>query len=168
MGGEERAPSVERSDLLGGPIVQLLVDRCGARRVDGSGSRLRLGRRGSLLGGKTSLDRTTWDAEAGVVAAEPKLSTRRKSCGLNVAQPNSLAKRATSSLEGLLRSRTRRSASRLQISSGAEGTTSLPREGAAGRAASLAGFASGDTLFETSAAAGAGAKEPKVSIRTKS
>ena len=42
MGGEKRAPSLERPDPLGNPIVKLLVDKRCSRRVDGDNVRCRL------------------------------------------------------------------------------------------------------------------------------
>ena len=42
MGGEERAPSLERPDPFGNPIVKLLVDKRCSRRIDRDNVRCRL------------------------------------------------------------------------------------------------------------------------------
>ncbi len=49
MSGEERAPSVERSNSLSNPIVELLVDKRRPCRVDAGVSRFRPHRRNGLL-----------------------------------------------------------------------------------------------------------------------
>src|SRR3984957_8860166 len=105
-------------------------------------------------------------ASAGGGPPPPKRSISPRSCGRSFSQPNSFAKRAASSPEGLLRSRARRSPSRLQTSSAVSAAASVPGEGRPGRAAWLTAFASGDAPFETSGAAGAGVFSAENSLGT--
>jgi hypothetical protein len=93
-------PQAVQGGLLGGAV---------ARRLLRFGRRLRRGRRIRKWG------------RAGAGIAKPRLSIRRESCGRNFSQLSSLAKREASSLVGLARRRTRRSASRSQSASGERG-----------------------------------------------
>jgi hypothetical protein len=126
----------------------------------------RIGGKAEALGAEPSITGVLGGLATGAVAESSKLSIRRRSCGRNFSQPNSFAKRAACSLEGLLRSRSRRTPSRLQISSEVSAETAVLGRGDGGNTISSAALAFEKAwAFDASRAACAGAAYSKLSIR---
>jgi hypothetical protein len=117
----------------------------------------RIGGMAEALGAEPSITGGVGGLAAGAVAESSKLSIRRRSCGRNFSQANSFAKRAACSLEGLLRSRSRRTPSRLQISSEVRAVTAVLGRGDGGNTISPALAFEEAWAFDASRAAGAGA-----------